>query len=149
MGPLRPLDTGISTASAGSSPRHCVTCSACLVCPSAATAQQRFRDAGSISPFLSGTRVPPWQFVVDLLDDVTACQGHLVPPADVARLLRLHRAAVRSGSAAARPVQVLELQLAEAELDARRSTVEEEVIGDALIDRSHRVAELETRLSRL
>ncbi|MGR6998717.1 hypothetical protein ACU686_12360 [Yinghuangia aomiensis] len=64
-------------------------------------------------------RVPPWQFVVDLLDDVTACRGHLVPPADVARLLRLHRAAVRSGSAAARPVKVLELQLAEADLDAR------------------------------
>jgi CheY-like chemotaxis protein len=148
MGSLRPLDAGIGTECREFA-EALRDLFGLLDVSVRGYGAQRFRDAGSISRFLSGTRVPPWRFVVDLIDDVTACQGYPVPPADVARLLRLHRAAVRSGSAAARPVKVLELQLAEAELDARRSTVEEEVIGDALLDRSHRVAELETRLSRL
>lgn len=148
MGSLRPLDAGIS-AECREFAEALRDLFGLLDVSVRGYGAQRFRNAGSISRFLSGTRVPPWRFVVELVDDVATCQGHPVPPADLARLLRLHRAAVRSGGAAARPVKVLELQLAEAELDARRSTVEEEVIGDALLDRSHRVAELETRLTRL
>ncbi|MFE3204951.1 response regulator [Embleya sp. NPDC059237] len=111
---------------------------------------QRFRDAGSISRFLSGARIPPWKFVAELLDDVGECQEQPLSPDEVARVRRLHRAALRHSGVAAGPVKAaLELQLAEAELDARRSTVEEGVIGDALLDRSHRIVELETRLTRL
>lgn len=110
---------------------------------------RRFRDAGSISRFLSGTRVPPWRFVAELLDDVAGCQGAPVDAETVTRLRRLHRTALRHSGDAAGPAKVLELQLAEAELDAQRSTIQEEVLGDALIDRNHRIVELETRLSQL
>ncbi|UGQ13472.1 response regulator [Yinghuangia sp. ASG 101] len=110
---------------------------------------RRFRDAGSISRFLSGARVPPWQFVVELLDDVARCRGEAEAPEAVAHLRRLHGAAFHHVGAATGSAKVLELQLAEAELDARRSSVDEELLGGALVDRNHRIAELEARLTQL
>ncbi|MFE5327244.1 response regulator [Embleya sp. NPDC056575] len=149
MGSLRPLDAGIT--------KECRDFAEALRClfgmldvSVRGYGAQRFRDAGSISRFLGGARIPPWKFVAELLEDVAEHQGHPVPPEEAARVRRLHRAALRHSGAAAGPVKAaLELQLAEAELDARRSTVEEGVIGDALLDRSHRIVELEARLTRL
>ncbi|WP_439681879.1 response regulator [Embleya sp. MST-111070] len=149
MGSLRPLDAGI-TKECRDFAEALRRLFAVLDVSVRGYGARRFRDAGSISRFLGGARVPPWKFVAELVEDVAEHRGHPVPPDETARLRRLHRAALRHSAAAAGPVKAaLELQLAEAELDAQRSTVEEGVIGDALLDRSHRIVELETRLTRL
>lgn len=44
---------------------------------------------------------------------------------------------------------MLEQQLADADRDSRRSTVREDVLGEALLDRRHQIADLEVRLSQL
>ncbi|WP_436790206.1 response regulator [Yinghuangia sp. YIM S10712] len=148
MGSLRPLDTGLAQESRdfAEALRELFGVLGVSVRRYGA---QRFRDAGSISRFLGGTRVPPWRFVAELLDDVAECQGSPVDADAVTHLRRLHRTALRLSAATAGPAKVLELQLAEAELDAQRSTIQEEVLGDALIDRNHRIVELETRLTQL
>lgn len=149
MGALRPLDTGITKECRdfAEALRHLF---GVLGVSIRGYGARRFRDAGSISRFLGGARIPPWTFVAELLDDVAEYQGHPVTADEVSRVRHLHRAALRySGTAGSRVKAALELQLAEAELEARRSTVEEGVLSDALLDRNHRIVELETRLTRL
>ncbi len=112
-------------------------------------AARRYRDAGTISRYLSGTRVPPWEFVLDLLADLGEARGVPVTPAAVELVRKLHRSAVGTTASPAHAVEVLEHQLADADREARRSTVQGDVLGEALLDRQHRIADLELRLSQL
>ncbi|GGR08473.1 response regulator [Streptomyces netropsis] len=112
-------------------------------------AARRFRDAGTISRYLSGTRIPPWEFVLDLFADLAEARGTAVTPAAIERVRELHRAAVRTSGSPAHAMELLEHQLADADRESRRSTVQEDVLGDALLDRQHRIADLEVRLSQL
>ncbi|MBH5336319.1 response regulator [Streptomyces pactum] len=112
-------------------------------------AARRYRDAGTISRYLSGTRVPPWEFVFDLLTDLAEVRGSAVTPGTVELLRDLHRAAVQTGSSAGHAVEVLQHQLADADREARTSSVQEDALGEALLDRRHRIADLEVRLSQL
>ncbi|MFH8368738.1 response regulator [Streptomyces sp. NPDC018031] len=112
-------------------------------------AARRYRDAGTISRYLSGTRVPPWEFVFDLLTDLAEVRGSAVTPGTIELVRELHRAAVRTGSSAGHAVEVLQHQLADADREARTSSATEDVLGEALLDRRHRIADLEVRLSQL
>lgn len=112
-------------------------------------AARRYRDAGTISRYLSGSRVPPWEFVVDLLTDLAEVRGSAVTPNTIELVRDLHRAAVQTGSSAGHAVEVLQHQLADADREARTSSATEDALGEALLDRRHKIADLEVRLGEL
>lgn len=112
-------------------------------------AARRYRDAGTVSRYLSGTRVPPWEFVVDLFADLATEQDAVPTPLALDHVRELHRRAVQATLPRAGGVQLLQQQLADADREARRATVQEDVLGDALLDRQHRIADLDVRLTLL
>ncbi|GAA3847459.1 response regulator [Streptomyces phyllanthi] len=112
-------------------------------------AARRVRDAGTFSRYLNGTRIPPWEVVTDLFTDVAEHRGVAATPEAIELVRRLHRAAVETSASPRHAVEVLEQQLADADRDSRRSTARGDALGDALLDRKHRIADLEVRLSQL
>ncbi|MEU5537588.1 response regulator [Streptomyces sp. NPDC020362] len=112
-------------------------------------AARRVRDAGTFSRYLSGTRVPPWEVVMDLFTDVAEHRGMAATPDAIELVRRLHRAAVETSTSPRHAVEVLEQQLAEADRDSRRSIARGDALSDALLDRKHRIADLEVRLNQL
>ncbi|WP_200307556.1 response regulator [Streptomyces adelaidensis] len=112
-------------------------------------AARRTRDAGTFSRYLNGTRIPPWDVVTDLFTDVAEHRGVAATPEAIELVRRLHGAAVESGPTSRLAMEELEQQLAEADRTSRRSTARGDALGDALLDRKHRIADLEVRLSQL
>ncbi|CAL9658481.1 response regulator [Streptomyces sp. Tu 3180] len=112
-------------------------------------AARRVRDAGTFSRYLSGSRIPPWEVVMDLFTDVAEHRGTAATPDAIELVRRLHRAAVETSASPRHAVEVLEQQLAEADRVSRRSTARGDALGDALLDRKHRIADLEVRLNQL
>ncbi|MFD6974070.1 response regulator [Streptomyces sp. NPDC059979] len=112
-------------------------------------AARRTRDPGTLSRYLSGTRVPPWEVVMDLFTDLAEHRGLSATPEAIELLRGLHRAALTVSTSPKHAMEVLEQQLADADRVSRRSTVRGDVLGDALLDRQHRIADLEVRLNHL
>ncbi|WP_031522904.1 response regulator [Streptomyces sp. NRRL F-5123] len=112
-------------------------------------AARRYRDAGTVSRYLGGTRVPPWEFVLDLFADLAADHGAAATPPALDHVRDLHRRALQAAAPAAGGVHLLQQQLADADREARRATAQEDLLGDALLDRRHRLADLEVRFSLL
>lgn len=112
-------------------------------------AARRHRDAGTFSRYLSGTRTPPWEVVNDLLTDLGAHLGRPLTASTVGRIKLLHRAAVETTSSPRHALEVLSQQLAEADRSSRRSSVHGDALEEALLDRGHRIADLENRLNQL
>ncbi|MEU5364291.1 response regulator [Streptomyces sp. NPDC005925] len=112
-------------------------------------AARRMRDAGTFSRYLSGSRIPPWEVVMDLFTDAAEHRGMAATPDAIELVRRLHRAAVESSASPRHAMEVLEQQLAEADRVSRRSTARGDALGDALLDRKHRIADLEVRLNQL
>ncbi|WP_406397087.1 response regulator [Streptomyces uncialis] len=112
-------------------------------------AARRTRDPGTFSRYLSGARVPPWEVVTDLFTDLAEHRGRPATPEAIEHVRGLHRAAVATGASPRHAMEVLEQQLADADRVSRRSSVRGDVLGDALLDRQHRIADLEVRLSQL
>ncbi|WEV26416.1 response regulator [Streptomyces sp. 71268] len=112
-------------------------------------AARRYRDPGTISRYLSGTRVPPWEFVLDLLTDLAAARSVPTTPDAVELLRERHRAAIHTSGSVGHAVEVLQNQLADADRAARSATLTEDALGRALLERQHRIADLEVRLGQL
>ncbi|WP_424889074.1 response regulator [Streptomyces sp. XH2] len=112
-------------------------------------AARRRRDPGTFSRYLNGTRFPPWQVVMDLFADLAEHRGTAVTPEAIEFVRGLYGSAVDAGSSPKHAVEILEQQLADADRVSRRSTVRGDVLGDALLDRTHRIADLEVRLNQL
>jgi chromosomal replication initiator protein DnaA len=112
-------------------------------------ATRRHRDAGSVSRFLNGSRVPPWEFVSDLISDVTERQGQPPTQEAVDLLRRLHRAALAESGSAFSRVQLLEDQLADADRRSMESTAVVRALERALADAQHRAADLELQIRQL
>ncbi|MGW5113879.1 response regulator [Streptomyces noursei] len=112
-------------------------------------AARRVRDAGTFSRYLGGSRIPPWEVVMDLFTDVAEHRGMAATPDAIELVRRLHRTAVETSGSPRHAVEVLEQQLAEADRVSRRSTARGDALGDALLDRKHRIADLEVRLNQL
>ncbi|MFJ6212354.1 response regulator [Streptomyces sp. NPDC092296] len=110
---------------------------------------RRFISPGTVSRYLSGTRIPPWEFVLDLLTDVAEHRGVPATSEAIDLLRELHRAAMRTSASMSHTVQRLQFQLAEADREARGSAAQADVIGEALLDRNHRIADLEVRINQL
>ncbi|MCX5331005.1 MULTISPECIES: chromosomal replication initiator protein DnaA [unclassified Streptomyces] len=112
-------------------------------------ATRRHRDAGSVSRFLNGSRVPPWEFVNDLISDVTEQQGQPPTPEAMELLRRLHREALAETGSAYGRVQLLEDQLADADRQSMESTNLVRALERALVNAQHRAADLELQLRQL
>ncbi|MFF3691632.1 chromosomal replication initiator protein DnaA [Streptomyces sp. NPDC002187] len=112
-------------------------------------ATRRHRDAGSISRFLNGTRIPSWEFVSDLINDVAELQGRAPTVETMEHVRGLHRTALEKSGAPQHQLQVLEDQLAEADLRSVRSSVLVKALEQALADAQHRVSNLEVQIRQL
>ncbi|MFF7459137.1 response regulator [Kitasatospora sp. NPDC008115] len=110
---------------------------------------RRHLSPGALSRYLSGQRIPPWQFVQDLLTDVGADRGSVATMETIELLRSLHAAAQRTSASVYHAVQQLQFQLAEADRLSRRSAAHSDVLGEALLDKNHRIADLELRLNQL
>ncbi|WP_413102285.1 response regulator [Streptomyces sp. Inha503] len=111
-------------------------------------AVRRHRDPSTISRFLNGTRIPPWEFVFDLFTDLAERRGVAPTPAAIELVRELHRAAVRTSRSPGHAMEILQIQLADADRDARVSMAHQDVLGEALLDLKHRIADLEVRLNQ-
>ncbi|MFE3238591.1 response regulator, partial [Kitasatospora indigofera] len=90
---------------------------------------RRFISAGTISRYLSGARIPPWEFVLDVLKVVAAHRGMPATPEAIDLVRGLHQAAMRTNASMSEAVQQLQYQLAEADRESRRSAVQSDVLG--------------------
>ncbi len=108
-------------------------------------AASRYRDPGTISRYLSGTRVPPLEFVLDL----AAARSVQTAPDAVELLRERHGATIHTSGSVGHAVEVLQNQLADADRAARSATLTEDALGRALLERQHRIADLEVRLGQL
>ncbi|QDI73597.1 response regulator [Streptomyces calvus] len=112
-------------------------------------AARRRLDPGTVSRYLNGTRLPPWQVISDLFTDVAEHRGTAVTTEAIELVRGLYGTAVDAASSPKHAVEILEQQLADADHISRRSSVRGDVLGDALLDRTQRIADLETRLNQL
>ncbi len=110
-------------------------------------AARRFLDPASVSRYLNGGRVPPWDFVAGVIADVQDMQAPLTPEAEAA-LRDLHRAALKSNRHSSE-VQELQDQLAEADEETRRITTRQRALEEALLDREGRLAQVRSRCRKL
>lgn len=111
-------------------------------------AARRHRDPGSLSRYFNGSRIPPWEFVIDLLTDISEHLGKPPTPMAVSRLRELHRAALEASKAPQHVIQALRDKLGEADRDARTSALQQQVLMEALTDRRHRIADLQVQLNQ-
>lgn len=112
-------------------------------------AARRQRDPGTFSRYLNGTRLPPWQVINDLFADVAEHRGTAVTIEAIEFVRELYGSAVDAASSPKHAAEILEQQLADADRVSRRSSVRGDVLGDALLDRKQRIADLQTRLNQL
>ncbi|WOX26365.1 hypothetical protein [Streptomyces solicathayae] len=112
-------------------------------------AVRRHRDPGTFSRYLNGTRLPPWQVINDLFADLAEHRGTAVTTEAVEFVRRLYASAVDAAPSPKRAVEILEQQLADADRASGWSSVRGDVLGDALLDRTERIADLQARLNQL
>ncbi|QHC30744.1 ATP/GTP-binding protein [Streptomyces sp. HF10] len=101
-------------------------------------AARRFVDASSVTRYLNGERVPPWDFIEGLIAHVEEAKAPLTPEVRTA-LEELHRAALKSNPHGSE-VQALQDKLAEADEETRRITTRQRALEEALEDRESRLA---------
>ncbi|AZQ72243.1 hypothetical protein EKH77_14370 [Streptomyces luteoverticillatus] len=109
-------------------------------------AARRSYDSSTVSRYLSGQRLPPWEFALNLLNDVAETRGTVPTPETTEMLRTLHHAALKAGKSPTHKVQLLQQQLAVADEDARRAAQRERWLEDTLRDREHRVRELQLQI---
>ncbi|MFC9860118.1 MULTISPECIES: response regulator [unclassified Streptomyces] len=107
------------------------------------------RDPGTFSRYLNGTRLPPWPVVMDLFADLAEHRGTTVTAETIEFVRELYGSAVDANSSPKHAAQIIEQQLADADRVSRRSSVRGDVLGDALLDRAHRIADLGVRLNQM
>ncbi|MFI9586933.1 hypothetical protein ACIHCQ_35070 [Streptomyces sp. NPDC052236] len=108
-------------------------------------ASRCYVDAGAVSRFLSGKRVPPWPFVMGLLTEVAEHRGEPATPETIAHLRRLHRKAITASSATGR-VRELQHLLEETDAQVRQYQAREQSTAELLQDRQHRLQQLRLQL---
>ncbi|GGP75095.1 hypothetical protein [Streptomyces abikoensis] len=111
-------------------------------------AARRSYDSSTVSRYLSGQRLPPWEFALNLLNDVAETRGTVPTPETTEMLRALHHAALKAGKSPTHKVQLLQQQLAVADEDARRAAQRERWLEDTLRDRERRVRELQLQIGQ-
>ncbi|MCI3220778.1 hypothetical protein [Streptomyces sp. NP-1717] len=110
-------------------------------------AVRRHLDASSVTRYLSGDRVPPWDFVAGLIGDVREASAPLTPQAEAA-LRETHRAALKANRRSS-AMQELQDELAGADEETRRIRTRERALEQALHDRERSLSESVSRSRHL
>jgi CheY-like chemotaxis protein len=110
-------------------------------------ALRRYLNVGTLSRYLAGARVPPWQFVLNLLTDVAEERGAAATPEAIEAVRRQHGAAQRTNASMTKALAQLQQQLEEADREVRRTSARKDVLDDALVERNQRIADLQVRLN--
>ncbi|MGW0757288.1 hypothetical protein ACWD1Y_12495 [Streptomyces sp. NPDC002814] len=110
---------------------------------------RRSRDAGAISRYLNGSRLPPWEFILDLARDVAAHRGESIKEETLQLLRDQHHAAVEAQGNPASLLRLTQLQLAEADRKSQQSMIQVEVLTQALQDRQTILADVERQLRQI
>ncbi|WP_334665235.1 response regulator [Streptomyces cyaneofuscatus] len=84
-----------------------------------------------------------------IMTDLAEHRGTTVTAEAIDFIRGLHGSAFDSSSSPKHAVEIIEQQLADADHVSRRSSVRGDVLGDALLDRKHRIADLEVRLNQM
>lgn len=110
-------------------------------------AARRHLDAATVTRYLNGERVPPWDFIARLLVDIEEAGAPVTPEAE-AGLRSLHRAAQKSNRRSSQ-VQALQDRLEEADEETRRIKTRERALDEALYSRQQSLADAQSRCRRL
>ncbi|MFD4605984.1 hypothetical protein ACFWPQ_49270 [Streptomyces sp. NPDC058464] len=87
--------------------------------------------------------------ITDLFADLAEHRGTTVTTEAIEFVRELYGSAVDAVSSPKHAMELLEQQLPDADRVSRRSGVRGDVLGDAFLDRTQRIADLETRLNQL
>lgn len=90
----------------------------------------------------------PRKVIRESLADLGEHRGTAVTPEAVELVRELYRAASDASSSQHHAMEVLEEQLADADRRSRRSNIQGDVLGDALLERTNRIHDLEVRFSQ-
>ncbi|MEV7525925.1 hypothetical protein [Streptomyces sp. NPDC091371] len=112
-------------------------------------AARRAYDSSTVSRYLSGQRLPRWEFVLNLLHDVAESRGTAPTKETIGMLRTLHTAAWQTGNSPVHKVELLERKLAAADREAQSALSRERWLEDTLEDREHRIRDLEMRYREL
>ncbi|MFD7932922.1 hypothetical protein ACFV4T_00015 [Streptomyces sp. NPDC059755] len=107
------------------------------------------RDAGAISRYLNGSRLPPWEFILDLVRDVATHRGESIKEETLQLLRDQHHAAVEAQGNPASLLRSTQLQLAEADRKSQQSAIQIEVLTRALQDRQTLLGDIELQLREI
>ncbi|MEV6385632.1 hypothetical protein AB0M31_40200 [Streptomyces sp. NPDC051773] len=110
-------------------------------------AARRHLDASTVTRYLSGERVPGWDFVAGVISDVRETRRSLTTEAEQA-LRDLHRAALKSNRRRS-DVQALQDKLEEADADARRIKTRQRALEETLQDREAELVRIRSSQQRL
>uniref|UniRef100_A0AAU2JQC4 Uncharacterized protein n=1 Tax=Streptomyces sp. NBC_00049 TaxID=2903617 RepID=A0AAU2JQC4_9ACTN len=106
-------------------------------------------DAGTVSRYLNGTRIPPWAFVRVLLAEVGAARQQPLRGEVLDHTRKLHRAALRVSNRGLYELQTLQDQLEQADREQRQAGIREQALLEALQARQQRIADLEITLHEI
>ncbi|NUH36475.1 tetratricopeptide repeat protein [Streptomyces samsunensis] len=110
-------------------------------------AVRRYLNPSTVTRYLNGERIPPWDFVAGVIADVQEAHAPLTPEAKET-LRVLHRDAVKAKQHSSE-VQALQAKLAEADEKTQRITTRQRVLQEALRDRESRLASVRGRCRNL
>lgn len=110
-------------------------------------AVRRHLDPSSVTRYLNGDRVPPWDFVAGLISDVRQESAPLTLQAEAA-LRETHRVA-QSANRRHSAMQELQDELASADEETRRIKTRERALEQALHDRERSLSESTSRSQHL
>ncbi|MER7733250.1 hypothetical protein ABTX80_20405 [Streptomyces erythrochromogenes] len=108
-------------------------------------ASRTHRNAGAVSRYLNGTRVPPWDFVTELFIEVAKQKKAPLRQEAMELIKESHRNALKVSNKRLHEVQTLQDQLEEADARVQQAAIREQVLMEGLQIREQRIAELETR----
>lgn len=111
-------------------------------------ATRRVYNYTTISRYLSGERVPTWEFIAGLIADVGEEDGTPVTPEAEQALRRLHEGALRD-TPKAHEIQQLQNRLAEADEETRRIKTMRKALVETLSSREQQLAGLRRRCQQL
>lgn len=107
------------------------------------------RDKGAVSRYLSGKRIPPKDFIDDLLRHAAEVRGTLATPDVQQHVHRLRLEALRVRNTGAYEVEVLRDQLGRAERELRLARIREQALLEALENREDRVRQAQQQYAQL
>ncbi|MFH8371463.1 hypothetical protein [Streptomyces sp. NPDC018031] len=106
-------------------------------------ATRRHLDASTVTRYLNGERVPPWDFAATLVADVREAGAPITFEAETA-LRDLHRTALASNRRSSE-VQTLQDRLEQADEETRRIKTRQRALEEALLNREARLMEARGR----